>query len=223
MTDAAIIRYQISVLVRLVAGMFAVAGLVPGGPALSAMPEGVRRQILRVLQPAESALRRLIFIAARKVKVSVRAQRKRSAGSLPKGAGSGNRVPPFALFDPRKWFAELAKGRRPGRGPGPNISDFDDERPAFEPGDENASTDVNPAGLCGRLQALHHALQTIPAQAKRLARVQSRRRAAGEPIKRTEPLRGGFPPGYRKRPTHEVDEVLHDCDYLARHAPPDTS
>ena len=70
MTDAAIIKYQISVLVRLVAGMFAVAGLVPGGPALSAMPDGVRRQILRVLQPAESALRRVIFIAARKVKVS---------------------------------------------------------------------------------------------------------------------------------------------------------
>ena len=66
MTDAAIIKYQISVLVRLVAGMFAVAGLAPGGPALSAMPDGVRRQILRVLQPAESALRRVIFIAARK-------------------------------------------------------------------------------------------------------------------------------------------------------------
>jgi hypothetical protein len=30
------------------------------------------------------------------------------------------------------------------------------------------------------------------------------------------PMRHGRPPGYRKRPVHEVDEVLIECHGLAR-------
>ena len=29
------------------------------------------------------------------------------------------------------------------------------------------------------------------------------------------PLRPGHPPGYRRKPTHEVDEVLTECHWLA--------
>jgi hypothetical protein len=38
--------------------------------------------------------------------------------------------------------------------------------------------------------------------------------------------RGGCPPGYRKRRLHEVDDILHECDYFAHRAfngRPDTS
>jgi hypothetical protein len=37
-------------------------------------------------------------------------------------------------------------------------------------------------------------------------------------------LRLGWPPGWRIRATHEVDEILKDCHWLARSAlTPDTS
>jgi len=118
----------------------------------------------------------------------------------------------------------LARARRVLRGPGPSISSFDDPRPRFEP-PALRSAEVNPASMCKRLQALHKALETIPAQAKRLARLQARRKAAGEPLNRTQPMRPGWPPGYRKNHTHPVDEILSDCDVLARPEPrpPDRS
>ena len=31
-------------------------------------------------------------------------------------------------------------------------------------------------------------------------------------------LRTGPPPGLRRKPTHEVDEILAECHWLARHA-----
>ena len=38
------------------------------------------------------------------------------------------------------------------------------------------------------------------------------------------PLCPGRPPGDRKRPAHEIDRVLHECERLARNTlPPDTS
>jgi hypothetical protein len=38
-------------------------------------------------------------------------------------------------------------------------------------------------------------------------------------------LRAGRPPGFRKRPIHEVDEILKECHWLARNVLPalDTS
>ena len=35
-----------------------------------------------------------------------------------------------------------------------------------------------------------------------------------------EPLRQGTPPGHRKKPAHEVDDVLKECHALARDLPP---
>jgi len=69
------------------------------------------------------------------------------------------------------------------------------------------------------LQAFNKALENIPAQAKRLARLQARRRAAGEPLKRTMPLRPGLPPGYRKEMTDIVDEILYEFHRLAMREP----
>ena len=74
-----------------------------------------------------------------------------------------------------------------------------------------------------RLQALKLALDDLPRQAKRLVRWQLRRRASPD-FKSTTPLRSGRPPGYRRKPIHEVDEVLAECDWLADVAMrPDTS
>jgi hypothetical protein len=74
-----------------------------------------------------------------------------------------------------------------------------------------------------RLQALKLALEDLPRQAKRLVRLQERRKALPWP-KPTTPLRSGHPPGYRRKPIHEVDEVLVACDWLAWEAmKPDTS
>jgi NAD(P)-dependent dehydrogenase (short-subunit alcohol dehydrogenase family) len=67
---------------------------------------------------------------------------------------------------------------------------------------------VGAQNLCGRLAAIKKALEGIPAQAKRLARWEARRRAMERP-KFTDP---------RKQPNHEVDHVLIGCDSLARYA-----
>ena len=80
-----------------------------------------------------------------------------------------------------------------------------------------------PKVLPGGLQALKSALEDLPRQAKRLARWQQRRKEAPD-LKFLSPLRPGRPPGYRRKPIHEVDEVLIECDDLAWEAmKPDTS
>ncbi|MEQ1525053.1 MAG: hypothetical protein ABL936_27670, partial [Aestuariivirga sp.] len=57
----------------------------------------------------------------------------------------------------------------------------------------------------------------------RLARWRLRRENAKTP-KFKSPLRPGRPPGHRKNPMHEVDEVLANCHWLAWEAmKPDTS
>ena len=55
-------------------------------------------------------------------------------------------------------------------------------------------------------------------QALRLARWQSRPKEERRP-ERWSPLRVGRPPGFRKRPKHEVDEILKECHWLARQVP----
>ncbi len=216
MNEEAIIDYHLKGLMRLIASIFSLVGLVAGGPIISSMSDDVRRQVLRILQPAESSLRRLIYMRARELIVSPGAKRKLPCHPIPLRNGASDHIPAFALFDRRKWFKELAKQHRPLRGPGPRISSFDERRPAAQPPAPKSAATAN---LSKRLLALHNALDDIPAQAKRLARLQARRRAAGEILRRIMPLRPGFPPGYRRRITHIVDEILYELDILARREP----
>jgi hypothetical protein len=82
---------------------------------------------------------------------------------------------------------------------------------------------INATRLHRRLQALKSALEDLPRQAKRLVRWEQRRLASPD-HKFLVPLRPGRPPGYRRKPVHEVDEVLAECDSLAWEAmKPDTS
>jgi hypothetical protein len=77
--------------------------------------------------------------------------------------------------------------------------------------------------LTRRLHALKLALEDLPRQARRLARWRVRRENAQNP-KFKSPLRPGHPPGYRRKPVHQVDAVLAECHGLACYAmEPDSS
>jgi hypothetical protein len=184
--------------------------------------------MLGVLRPAESAVRRLIIIAARNVVVKLAPSRPMLQGhKIGKGGGSGSR-PSFQLFDPRKRVAPLRFQHGKIRRTPPRIHFFpyDSLRPAPPP---VAAPELPPDGLVNsarlsrRLQALKSALEDLPRQAKRLVRWQERRKAAPD-FKFLIPLRPGHPPGYRRKPIHEVDDVLIECDDVAWEAmKPDTS
>ena len=208
--------------------LFALLGL-DGTDAASRIPKSLHRAVLGVLRPAESAMRRLIVIAARGIVVELAPSRPMPMGKVI-GKGGGNSPPSFQLFDPRKRF----KGPRARAftrlvprihffGPDPRVAAlWPTPRPVVEPPPPPNSL-VNTQRLSRRLQALKSALDDLPRQAKRLARWQQRRKASPSP-KFLSPLRPGHPPGYRRKPMHEVDEVLIECDGLAWEAmKPDTS
>ncbi|MDP1699786.1 MAG: hypothetical protein Q8L53_02350 [Aestuariivirga sp.] len=203
--------------------------------ALSAMldakvtriPHRLHRAVLRVLRPAESAVRRLIVVAARGLVVKVAPSRPMPKGHRI-GKGSGPSRPAFRLCDKRIFFPELSQPRVKYAKYPPRIHVFPYDtlvpmpRPAVVPPPPPDGM-VNAARLSRRLQALKGALDNLPGQARRMARWRARREAAKAP-KFTSPLRPGQPPGHRRKPTHEIDEVLTECHWLAWEAMrPDTS
>ncbi len=214
-------------LVGIVETLFAMLGL-SGDATVSRIPPLLHSAVLRVLRPAESAMRRLIVIAARGLVVKLAASRPMPAGPI--GKGGGNSLPSFQLFDPRKRlkpvramkFTRLVP-RIHFFGPDPRVAAlWPAPRPVVEPPPPPDGL-VKAARLTRRLQALKSALDDLPRQAKRLARWQQRRKASPD-HKFLSPLRPGHPPGYRRKPIHEVDEVLIECDRLAWDAmKPDTS
>ena len=206
----------------IVAELFAMLGL-DGTAMVGRIPQPLHRAVLRVLWPAESAVRRLIVIAARGlvVKLASAAARPKLKGPIGKGGG-GSKPPSFQLFDTRKNFTRR-RGRRFTRNP-PRIHFFpyDTLSPARPPTPPSDGL-VNGERISRRLQALKLVLEDLPRQARRLARWRVRRENAKAP-KFTSPLRPGPPPGHRKKKVHEVDEVLAECHWLAWDAMrPDTS
>ena len=214
--------------------LFALLGL-DGTEAASRVARSLHSAVLRVLRPAESAVRRLIVIAARGVVVKLPPARSLPARPMPKGQvtgkGGGHSRPSFQLFDPRKNF--VRRRRRTGPrvvprihviGNDPTVASilWSTRRPLVDTPPPSDGL-VNATRLTRRLQALKLALEDLPRQAKRLVRWQERRKAAPD-HKFLVPLRPGNPPGYRRKPIHEVDEVLVECDHLAWEAmKPDTS
>ena len=209
--------------------LFAMLGLTGAATRLR-IPQPLHRAVLRVLRPAESAVRRLVVIAARGLVVKLAPSRPMPAGPII-GKGGHSR-PSFQLFDPRKNFAELRQHRRTATRLSPRIHFFgSDPRvvtlwqarpPSADPAPPPDGL-VNAERLSRRLQALKLALEDLPHQARRLARWRLRREKAQSP-KFKSPLRPGHPPGYRRKATHEVDELLIECHGLACDAMrPDTS
>lgn len=243
-STARIVEQSRLALVRLVAGLFAFAGIVPNGEGVAVLPRTVRSAIWLVLRPAESAARRLIFVEARNVAVSeddvpaARPQNTRNAARQNETAKKrGTRLPRFRLIDPRKFIEELHPDRRPPKARSkpstepqlqvrvagfdgqPDFVIWSEPKAAPEPDDLVTAT-----RLCRRMLALKLALDDLPSQAKRLAREMAKRAKAPPGPGRVPPLRGGFPPGYRQRPIHEVDDLLRTCHWLAtRREPADSS
>jgi hypothetical protein len=222
------IKRNSEALKEIIAGLFAMLELA-GGITVALLPRSVHSAVLRVLWPAESAMRRLIVIAARGLVVKLPSSRpvSRPKPSIRKGVGS--RLS-FQLFDARKNFA--IRRRRKGPRVVPRIHFFNSDstvtslwlgRPPVA--DAAAPPDglVNAARLTRRLETLKLALEDLPRQARRMARWRARRETMPSPKFRS-PLRPGRPPGSRRKPKHLVDEVLIECHGLAWDAlKPDTS
>jgi hypothetical protein len=205
----------------IVLALFAFAEMRVGG-SLFTLRRDVFAAIMFVLRPAESAVRRLILIAAHGLAPSTSPH---SWGEVPGIAGRRGDFPPiraFKLFDPLKSFDPEA---------------IWDVEPVWEshlgPSDPTIhytftiDTPLDAIHIGQRLNALIRALDTIPHQARRLIRWQAKRDAllkASKPT-RISPMRPGLPPGWRERKIHEIDDVLRECHGLAndRLNAPDTS
>jgi hypothetical protein len=221
------IKHNSEALKGIIAALFAMLG----DATVSRLPRPVYYAVLRILRPAESAVRRLIVIAARGLVVKLVPSRPMPKGQMI-GKGGGSRLPAFQLYDTRKYFPELSQRRVKYAKHPPRILFFgpdsrvDDLWPAPPPVTAPVSPPdglVNAARLNRRLQVLKSALEDLPRQARRMARWRVRRENMKNP-KFKSPLRPGPPPGRRKRHIHPIDEVLADCHGLAWDAlKPDTS
>ena len=125
------IKHHGETLKGIVAALFAMLGL-DGEAPVERIPLALHCAVLRVLYPAESAVRRLIVVAARGLVVKVAPSRPMPKGHKI-GKGSGSRLPAFQLYDTRKDFPELRQHRikyakHPPRihffGPGSRVDDL---------------------------------------------------------------------------------------------------
>jgi hypothetical protein len=222
---ALVIDRNSTALKPIVEALFAMLGLAG---AATRIPRGVHRNLLRLLRPTESAVRRLIVIVARGLVVKPAPARAIPAGTI---IGKGNtRGKSFQLFDTRKNFNR--KRRRKGKrliprihvlGCDPTVAalwQLQRPSPAAAPPPDGR---VDAARLGRRLHALKSALEDLPRQAKRLARWRLKRASISH-LKMRYPMRPGLPPGHRAKKTHEIDDILSECHYFAWEAlKPDTS
>ena len=207
-------------LTRIVLGLIAMLGLVEGGAAVS-LPRPLYLAVARVLRPAESAVRRLIVIAARGLKVNISPPRPMPKGLALAGQGGGGRNA-FPLFDAPKRYDSARQMRVLTKlQPRIRVIDF---IPVFQPQHfvgpaavPEPDDSVDALRLGRRLAAVKMALENLPRQVARLARWQARRDRMRH-AKFKSPLRPGRPPGHRQDPKDEIDRVLRECHALARDA-----
>jgi len=225
------ITYNRDILLRLIAGVFVSIGLAEGC-RVEAVTRFMRSKVLYTLRPAESALRRLIMLAADELErngyvVPERLERAGRGGpDKPIPKGNGSRVPAFKLNDPRKWFWWIGSKSKPKLtkgNPRISIAGLGQTAPQPEPTPPPHVDDfLDATGLCNRLLSIKAALEDIPKQAKRLLRMKAR-----DPGKyaRKGPIRPGWPPGWRHDGRAEIDGVLRECHRMAMRVddPPDTS
>ncbi|MEX0957074.1 MAG: hypothetical protein WDZ83_17915 [Rhizobiaceae bacterium] len=228
------IRRNREALSRILAALFALAGLPGDGPASGSLtlPRHLHAHALRILRAAEAAIRRLIVVAARDVMVQPAGVRpdlaalRNGRGQEPAGADGPPilRIPAFPLLDPLRQFPFDPPRRASKFMPRICVVGFTEpaplpEKPVLSPDDP-----VDAMGLRRRLLSSRRALANLPREARRLARWHARNRLRSGPG-RVVPLRMGRPPGGRKRPIHAVDDVLKECHALAIDAMslPDTS
>ncbi|MFN0191712.1 MAG: hypothetical protein ACKVP5_07015 [Aestuariivirga sp.] len=212
-------------LIRIVATLFAMLGLSEGA-SIDRIPRALHTAILRILRPAEAAVRRLIVAAARGMVVKPAVPRSvPKEGFAGKGKGSGKRPtfrledirPPMAPPEPRpkhafKSFSPADLTPAALRALHRKNRDLIAKSKPAPPRDDK----VNAASLAHRLQAISFALGDLTHQAKRFMRWKARReRLSKDRLIYTNPIRPGPPPYVHKKPRHEVEDVLRDCHWLA--------
>ncbi|MFO0991627.1 MAG: hypothetical protein U1E67_06840 [Hyphomicrobiales bacterium] len=215
-------------LLAVVLALFAKIGLSEG-VSIDRIAKPLHRLILSRLRAAESAVRRLIVAAARDIVLELSEPRpykpRQKPSTEPKADGEAKpkrkRRPLFNLFDALRRQGRRFKKKR--RGPEPHIHSIESflAQKQAEIAAAQAKRQVVDDGmvrarhLVRRLVAVLDAVQDIPGHAMRLARWEAQPFDQRRP-ERSGPLRSGRPPGYRQRNIHEVDQILKDCDWLAR-------
>ena len=229
---ASTIERNQAALTRIVATLIAMVEMGTGSMA-ALLPPSLYREVSRMLLPVESAVRRLIAMAARGLKVTLAPPRPMPKGIAFSGKAGGGGVLAFQLFDTRQRFSRKVRRRAASRSV-PRIHIFDDspliplyfrqpvESPAPKPDAEPDKPDepdntIDATRLGRRLSAVKMALENLPQQAKRLARWKARRRRMQKPAF-LSPLRPGPPPGHRKEAIDEIDFILRVCHTQARDA-----
>lgn len=239
------IRRNREALIRVLAALLALVGLADGphpegpkdgqdpwlapkaeGEPRRTLPRHLHAHALRILRAAESAIRRLVVIAAREV-----AAQPRPAGLQPDfggrqrdGANPSVRIPAFPLLDPLKRFSFDPPRRTSKFTPRICVVGYSEPAPISEKPVLTPDDPVDATGLSRRLLSARRALANLPREARRLARWNQRNKLrSGQ--RRVSPLRIGYPPGKRKRPAHLVDDILKECHALALDVldPPNTS
>ena len=236
-------------LLPVILGLFAMIGLTEGG-AVERVSRPLYRKVLNRLKAAEAAVRRLIIVMARNIKVEPRPKRPmpkrpiRSNKGQTKESGEGKSRPPsFPLCDPQKRSdaGQVRRRRHKGRQAEPRIHVFGYDPRIPEPLRSIFSTSplapapvpqqvevvkdntVSAKRLCRRLFAIVHALRNMEREAKRYAAWLAKPKEERRP-RRERALRYGLPPGWCSRPKHEVHEILKTCHWLFHELPaPDTS
>ncbi|WP_210325984.1 hypothetical protein [Oricola nitratireducens] len=241
--DRAIARNR-DALLRILAALFAMAGLGEREP-VTTLPRHLHNHILRILRAAESAVRRLVVIAARDLVVVVAPARHKQATTTsttstttttttskpPRSVILGldprtHSVKPavqartfsLPLLDPRKRFEFRPRRRRAKSFPRICVIGVSEPRPIPDNWLPSPDDEIDAAPLCRRLAGLKRALDNLDGHARRLARWKARRDLGLNRTRRFHPMRPGRPPGHRKRPVHEIDDILRECHALAHDA-----
>lgn len=224
---AGVIGRNREALAAVVATLFGLLELAEGS-VRARLPRRLYRHALRMLRPAEFAVRRLVVIAARGLVVKPSLPRPKPAEQPSR---SGVRNSPFRLFDPKRRIVRIVRRIAvPRGGPGLYVFGYDPRVAALwraaragTAAGSLSDSGVDTTRLCRRLDAMRTALDDIPRQARRLARWRQRQQTTPQ-AKFASPLRWGHPLGFRRRPVLEVDRILVEChDYACAAMKPDTS
>ncbi|MEX0302220.1 MAG: hypothetical protein AB3N24_07340 [Leisingera sp.] len=190
---------------------------------LAQREDTLRRSVLRILRPAESAPRRLIVVVAAMLSQKVREKHtggtEETENQLPDFStfATYDTLPAFQLIDPRKSFDGMMRPIASGI-PRICVPGVFDPVPLKKPDDA-----LQAVKLMRRIRKLKIALATLPKQARRLNRLMARREKAKSGPGKVGPIRPGHPPGHRTRPREPVDDLLAECHWLAmecERAPP---
>jgi hypothetical protein len=182
------------------------------------VPVYVHRMVTRILYPAESAVRRLIVIAAYKVTAKPAAEKARPTVKWPDGlviarSAARKRRRSFRLFEPIAPLREPVPTHNPKRLPGIRLIEIDPRLPELfrrPPANQKPAAPqgfISIRNISARLAAVRFAIDNIPREAKRLMRTLDREKGEFKKLI----IRPGPPPGRRKKPKEDIDHVLKEC------------